>query len=123
MMRPTVVGTLAALVFVATAAAGAVAPATAETVVYTFPALPGPVANCQWFDDNLNDRSVGALIRQTDLLYNRLALPADATVTITANGTTALGAQLAGFDLNRRHLCSDASAFHPESEASPSPAP
>lgn len=95
----------------------------ADTIVYTYPGLPGPVANCQWFDDNINDRSIDAIIRQTDLIYNRLALPAGENVAITQTATSAAGAQLVAFNVNRRLLCADSSAFHAEPTPTPSPTP
>ena len=104
---------LAAAGAVALAAAAAALPAPAETVVFRFPALRADVATCVWFDDNINDRSLGAIIRQTDLLYNRLALPPDATVTNVSTATTQRGAQEAQFDLGRTLLCADSEAIHP----------
>lgn len=99
-------------------------PAPAETIVYEFAALPGPVVNCQWFDDNLNDHSIDAMIRQTDLLYNRVALPPDVTVAVSQTATTARGDQVAQFDLHGRLLCAGAAVFHPEmTESTPSPPP
>jgi hypothetical protein len=103
-----------------TALGSAARPALAETVVYQYPALPGPVATCQWFDDSQNDRSIDAIIRQTDLIYNRKALPPGASVTVTQTGTTAAGGPLVGFDLSGRRLCAGAQALHPElSEPTP----
>ena len=110
-----------ALAFVALAFSAGFGAVRADTIVYTYPALPGPVANCQWFDDNINDRAIDALIRQTDLLYNRAALPAGVNVAITQTATTAAGAQEAGFDLNRRSLCADSAVFREEPAPSPSP--
>ncbi len=98
------------------------APAPAETVAYVYAALPGPVENCTWFNDNLNDHSESSMIRLTDLLYNRAALPPGATVNVTQNATTGLGNQEAGFTLHGRLLCAGAAAFHPEIvEATPTP--
>ncbi|HEY1653917.1 MAG TPA: hypothetical protein VGF86_02250 [Candidatus Tumulicola sp.] len=122
MNRSTIFTAFAALAFAAGAFSASTTSAPADPVIYVDPALPGPVDNCQWFDDNLNDRSIGSLIRQTDLLYNRLALQPDQQVTITQTGaTTAAGAQLVGFTLDRRGLCADAKAFHPQPEPSQSP--
>ncbi len=102
--------------------ASATISAPAETIAYSYAALPGPVSNCQWFDDNLNDHSIDAMIRQTDLLYNRAALPPDVTVTVSQTATTARGDQVAQFAVNGRLLCAGASALHPEmTEASPTP--
>jgi hypothetical protein len=103
------------------ALAVAAAVARADTVVYAYPALPGPVVNCAWFDDNLDDRSIDALIRQTDLLYNRAPLPPGATVTMTGTGTTVRSEALVGFNLNGRALCSDAFAFTTQPEPSATP--
>ena len=98
------------------------APAPAETVVYAYAALPGPVENCTWFDDNLNDHSENAMIRLTDLIYNRAALPPGATVNVTQSATTGRGDREAGFTLNGRLLCAGAAAFNPEIvEATPTP--
>jgi hypothetical protein len=124
MKRPT--GLFRSLIAAAAAsfavAASAVVPAASETIVYAYPALPGPVGNCQWFNDNVNDRSIDAIVRQTDLLYNRVALTPDTPVTVTQTATTALGAQLVQFDLGRRLLCAGAQALHPElPEPSPPP--
>lgn len=117
-------------VFVAIAAAAVTAglatraPAPADTVVYSYAALPGPVSNCTWFDDNLNDHSEASMIRITDLLYNRAALPPGATVNVTERTTTSRGDQELGFTLNGRLLCAGAAAFHPEIvEATPTPPP
>lgn len=98
-------------------------PARAETTVYIYPALPGPATSCQWFDDNINDRSIDALIRQTDLLYNRLALPPGVPVALTGSATTQQGEQVVDFHLNKRWLCADHAAFVPEPVQSPLPSP
>lgn len=111
-------GALAFLAFALFAGFGTV---RADTIVYTYPALPGPVANCVWFDDNINDRAIDALIRQTDLIYNRATLPVGLNVAITQSATTAAGAQEVSFDVNRRLLCADSAAFHEEPTPSPSP--
>ena len=43
--------------------------ASASPILFVFTGLRGGAADtCKWFDDNLEDRSVGALTRQTDLL-------------------------------------------------------
>ncbi|MEO6834640.1 MAG: hypothetical protein ABI231_01860 [Candidatus Tumulicola sp.] len=122
MKHSTILASLAAAAFVVAAAGSATLSASAETIVYEFPALPGPVANCQWFDDNVNDRSIGAMIRQTDLLYNRTAPPPEAAVAVAQTATTALDARLVQFTLNGRLLCLDASALHAEA-TQPSPPP
>ena len=99
-------------------------PAAAETIAYVYAALPGPVDNCKWFDDNVNDHSEGPMIRLTDLLYNRAALTPQATVSVTQTETTARGDQVVQFNLNGRLLCTGAAALHPEiTEASPTAPP
>ena len=99
-------------------AAAAVARSPAENVVYSFAALRGDASNCQWFDESLNDRSEGSLIRQTDALYNRLALPAGAPVTVTQTATTTGGTQLLGFRLDGAMLCAGVEAIRPSPEPS-----
>jgi hypothetical protein len=121
MKRSSIFATLAGTALVL-AAASATVSAPAETIAYSYAALPGAVSNCQWFDDNLNDRSIDAIIRQTDLLYNRAALPPGVAVTVSQTATTARGDQVAQFALNGRLLCAGASALHPEmTEATPTP--
>jgi predicted pyridoxine 5'-phosphate oxidase superfamily flavin-nucleotide-binding protein len=90
----------------------------AENVVYQFPALRGDVSTCEWFDENLNDRSEGALIRQTDALYNRLALPVGAPVTVTQTATTSGGTQLLGFRLDGAGLCAGVETIRPSPQPS-----
>ncbi|HEY3675705.1 MAG TPA: hypothetical protein VGK84_06895 [Candidatus Tumulicola sp.] len=113
---------------VSTLAAGAAivafatSPARSETIYYQFPALPGPVANCQWFDDNINDRSTDSIVRQTDLIYNRVALIPNSTVAVSGSATTQKGSQVVQFDVAGRLLCADATVIHPE-VAEPSPSP
>lgn len=106
--------------------AGAIRPSNAaDQVVYQFAALRGGVDQCQWFDDNLNDRSEAALVRQADALYNRVALPPGAPVNVTQNATAASGQQLLGFTIDRTQLCAGADAIRPSPAPSetPSPAP
>jgi hypothetical protein len=112
-----------AAIFLSAAVLGiASLPARSETIYYQFPALPGPVANCQWFDDNINDRTTDSLVRQTDLIYNRLALVPNSTVTVTGSATTQKGAQVVQFDVAGRLLCAEATVIHPDlTEPSPSP--
>jgi hypothetical protein len=103
----------------ATALAGR---APADTIAYSFAALPGPVSNCQFFNDNLNDHSETAIVRLTDLIYNRAALPPGATVSVSQTAMSARGDQLVQFDLHGRLLCAGAAALHPEiTEALPTP--
>jgi hypothetical protein len=96
--------------------------AQADTIVNRFTALPGNAASCQWFDDNINDRSIDALVRQTDLLYNRAPLPAGQNVTIADSATTQRGVREVSFTLGRRLLCTSDEAFT-ESTPAPSPTP
>ena len=93
----------------------------AENVAYTFAALRGDVSTCRWFDENLNDRSEGALIQQTDVLYNRVALPAGAAVTVTQTATTTAGTQLLGFRLDNAMLCAGVEAIRPSPQPSEQP--
>ena len=92
----------------------------ADQVVYQFAALRGGVDQCQWFDDNLNDRSEGALVRQADALYNRVALPPGAPVNVTQTASAASGEPLLGFTLDRTMLCAGAEAIRPTPAPSPS---
>lgn len=92
----------------------------ADQVVYEFAALRGGVDQCQWFDDNINDRSEGALVRQVDALYNRVALPPGAPVNVTQNASAASGATLLGFTLDRSMLCAGSDAIRPSPAPSPS---
>jgi len=91
----------------------------ADQIVYQFAALRGAVDQCRWFDDNLNDRSEAALVRQVDALYNRVALPPGAPVNVTQNAAAASGAQLLGFSIERTQLCAGSDAIRP----SPAPSP
>jgi hypothetical protein len=108
-----------ALVALAAGFAGS-GPAIAQSITYAFTGLPGNVSDCAWFDDNINDRSLDSLIRQTDQLYNRVALPPGQAVAISGTGTTAKGEQLVQFDLGRRLICTGADAVYPPT---PSPQP
>ena len=107
MKRPTA----AAMAFAAIIAVGG-GGASAQTILYTFTGLPGAVDTCKWFDDNLTDRSIGALTRQTDLLYNRIALPADTPVTLAGRATTDAGEALVDFSLGRKTVCAPAEAIY-----------
>jgi hypothetical protein len=106
----------AAFALLVALAAGA---ASAQTILYSFAGLRAPVDTCKWFDDNLNDRSIDALTRQTDLLYNRLALPVGTDVTIRGTAVTEQGEQLVDFSL-RSTVCTAGEAIY---GATPSPAP
>jgi hypothetical protein len=117
MKRPTAVA--AAFILMLPLAAGA----SAQPVLYTFTGLRGGAADtCKWFDDNLGDRSVGALTRQTDLLYNRIALPAGTTVTVRGTAVTDEGEQVVDFQLNSATICTAGDAIYGPTP-SPSPAP
>jgi hypothetical protein len=116
---------VAAVVFAALVAL-AVGVAQAETILYVFTGLPGAADTCQWFDDNITDRSIGALTHQTDLLYNRVALPPDTPVAIGGRATTAQGEALVDFKLGARTICSAAEAVYgptPMPSTSPTPFP
>lgn len=117
MKRPSAAAV--AFAFMVVIAAGT---ASAETILFTFTGLRGPVDTCRWFDDNLTDRSIAALNRQTDLLYNRIALPAGASVTPSGTAVTQQGEQLADFDLSSARICTAAEAIYgptPSPAASP----
>jgi len=108
---------IAALAFALMVALAAGA-ASAQTILYTFTGLRGPADTCKWFDDNLNDRSLDALTRQTDLLYNRLPLPAGDDVTVRGSAVTSQGEQLVDFDLKSSVVCTAAEAIY-----GPTPSP
>ncbi len=115
---------MAATAAFAAIAALTCAAAPAQTIMYTFAGLPGGAADtCKWFDDQLNtDRSIGALTRQTDLLYNRVALPVDTAVAVGGTATTEEGEALVDFKLGSRTICTAAEAIYgptPEPSASP----
>ena len=95
--------------------------AAADSVVYSFAALRGDVSQCQWFDENLNDRSDGALVRQIGALYNRVALPPGEPVNVTQTATASTGTELLGFTLGRAQLCAAAGAIRPTPTPSASP--
>jgi hypothetical protein len=111
----------AAAAFVVLVAFGAGA-ASAETILYSFTGLRGAVDTCKWFNDSITDRSIGALTRQTDLLYNRIALPPGASVAVGGTAVSAEGEQLVDFKLNSATICSTAEAVYgptPSPAASP----
>jgi hypothetical protein len=115
----------AAAVFALTIALAAGA-ASAQPILYQFTGLRGAVDSCQWFNDNLTDRSIGALTRQTDLLYNRLSLPVDANVSVGGTATSAQGEQLVDFKLNAGTVCTAGEAIYgptPTPSGSPTPMP
>jgi len=98
------------------------APAQADNVVYQFPAIRGDLAQCVWFDDNLNDRSESALIHQTDLIYNLKALPPGAPVTVGQTATNKYGTQIAELNLSGTKLCAGLEAVRPGPLPSQQPA-
>lgn len=92
-------------------------------ILYSFTGLRGNVDTCKWFDDNLNaDRSVGTMTEQTNLLFNRVALPPDAPVTVRGTAVTNEGGSLVDFDLSGATICATAEAVYGPTP-SPSPAP
>ncbi len=117
--------TSAAIAFAVLVATGG-AVVSAEPILYSFTGLPGAVDTCKWFDDNLGDRSVDALTRQTDLLYNRIPLPAGTPVTLGATATSAAGDELIDYKLGSKTVCSTAQAIYgstPQPSSSPTPLP
>jgi hypothetical protein len=106
---------------------GAGTAGSAQPILASFTGLPGAVADCKWFDDNLNtDRDVGSLTRQTDLLYNRIALPAGENVALGATATSAEGDELIDYKLGSKTVCSTAVAIYgsaAESTETPKPLP
>jgi len=104
----------------------AVSTASAQPILFSFAALPGAVDTCKWFDDNISDRSVDALTRQTDLLFNRVALPAGNEVRVGGSAVTGQGQQLIDFALGSRTVCTDSEAIYgptPQPSAAPTPLP
>ena len=117
---PILIAAFAALVVLA----GGVAPA--QPILYAFTGLRGGVDTCKWFDDNLADRSIDALTHQTDLLYNRIALPAGDNVAVGGTAVTLQGGQLVDFHVNSALICTTAEALYgptPEPSESPTPMP
>ena len=116
MKRPSTAA--AAFAVMMSLAAGA---APASPILFVFTGLRGGAADtCKWFNDNLTDRSVGALTRQTDLLYNRIALPVDQDVTVRGSATSDEGEQLVDFQLSSATICTAGEAIY---GPTPSPAP
>ena len=121
MKRPTAAA--AAFVALLALAGGA---ASAQMILYTFTGLPGSVDTCKWFDDNITDRSIAALTRQTDLLYTRIALPADTAVAVRGTATTEQGEALVDLNLGSKTVCAPAEAIYgptPQPSTSPTPLP
>jgi hypothetical protein len=101
-------------------AAGAAPAQTGQTILFTFTGLRGSADECKWFNDEITDRSVGALTHQTDLLYNRIALPYGAPVSVGRTAMTEQGEQLVDFGLNHATICTTAEAVY---GPTPSPSP
>src|ERR1700729_969975 len=121
MKRPSAAAAAFAAILVF--AAGTARP---QPILFTFTGLPGAVDTCKWFDDSLTDRSIGALTRQTDLLYNRVALPYGEPVTVRGTATTEQGEPLVDFDLRSKAVCPAAEAVYgptPTPSESPTPMP
>ncbi|HEV3091894.1 MAG TPA: hypothetical protein VGX91_10710 [Candidatus Cybelea sp.] len=116
----------AAALFTAMLALAAAA-ASAQPILYSFTGFPSAVDGCKWFDDNLNaDRDEGSMTRQTDMLYNRIALPAGQDVTVGGSATSAAGGQLLDYRLGSKTVCSTAEAIYgptPEPSMTPTPIP
>jgi hypothetical protein len=96
--------------------------ASAAPIAYAYSALPGPATTCKWFDDNINDHSLDAIIRQTDLIYNRAPLEPGVNVAVNGTATTALGGALVSFDYTRRLMCVTSEAIDP-TQPQPTPTP
>lgn len=114
-------------IFAISLAMAKTAPAT--PILFAFTGLPGSAAGCKWFDDNLNgDRSEGSLVQQTDMLYNRLALPVDRDVAVGGSATTNEGGTVVDYRIGAREICSTAEAIYgptpePSTSANPQPLP
>jgi hypothetical protein len=122
MKRPLVFASMCALALAATVAAAS--PGKADPVVYVFAAIPGPASNCQWFDENLDNRSEGALYEITQLLYNRITLQPGTPITVTSTESTSRGEQVVGFQYDRRIMCAGKAAITPPTpEPPPTPTP
>ena len=112
---------VAALFFTVTLGLGCAA-GSAEPILYTFAGLPGGAADtCKWFNDDITDRSIPALTRQTDLLYNRVALPAGENVAVGGTAIGEQGEQLVDFHLGSRLICTTGEAIYGTPSPSPTP--
>ncbi|HET6276405.1 MAG TPA: hypothetical protein VFE16_10800 [Candidatus Cybelea sp.] len=93
----------------------------ATVILYSFTGLRGGAGDtCKWFNGSITDRSIGALTHQTDLLYNRIALPPDANVSVGGTAVSAQDEQLVDFKLNNATICTAGEALY---GPTPSPAP
>ena len=121
MKRPSAAA--AAFAAIVLLAAGAAHAQTQQTILFIYAALPGGAADtCKWFDDNiLADRSIPALTRQTDLLYNRIALPFGEPVAVGGSATTLQGEQLVDFHLQRDGLHGGRGGLRTDAPPAPSP--
>lgn len=101
--------------------------APAQPILFQFTGLPGNAATCKSFEDNLNaDRSEATLVQQTDLLYNRIALPVDLNVSVGGSATTNAGDQVVDYHVGSRQICSNAEVIYgptPEPSSSDTPEP
>lgn len=119
---------VAAALFAVTIALGA-ATASADPILFTFTGLRGGASDtCKWFNDNITDRSIGALTHQTDLLYNRIVLPAGDNVAVGGTAITDQGEQLVDFHLSSALICTAGEAIYgpapiPSGSPTPMPAP
>lgn len=96
--------------------------AFASTVIlYSFAGLRGGAGDtCKWFNDNITDRSIGALTHQTDLLYNRVAVPAGENVSVGGTAVSEQGEQLVDFKVYNATICTAGEALY---GPTPSPSP
>jgi|GEM_PF-1627074 len=119
---------IAAALFAVTLALGAAA-ASAEPILFTFTGLRGGASDtCKWFNDNITDRSIGALEEQTNLLYNRIALPAGENVAVGGTAISEQGEQHVDFHVNSALICTAGEAIYgptpePSGSATPMSAP
>jgi hypothetical protein len=111
----------AALAAFALMVALAAANSSAQEIVYSFTGLRGTVEACKWFNDNITDRSINALTQQTDMLYNRLALPPGEPVTVVGTAASEAGEQLVDFKLHSSEICAPAEAVYGNPSSPPSP--
>jgi hypothetical protein len=123
MKRPSTAAALFAIMVALAASAASAAP-----ILFTYTGLRGGASDtCKWFDDNITDRSVDALTRQTDMLYNRIALPAGEDVTVGGTAVTLEGEQVVDFHVRSALICSAGEPIYGPtpmpSDSTPMPAP